>query len=252
MLNDEMKRKLLKLLFEEFSVTHRQLVEGLFKTINKNSENTFENPVLETYPALKDTYLQLVHHPKCFSDIRKDMRATPSKYKFLGQVVKDVELCFSNCEKFNRSYTPLIELTGKCRLLFVNGLLSHSKIPVKPEHARTAECFLTNELLIEHFVQENPVIPDSIRKGHLDDKRAKTLAVKQLFAQAKDADRVALGKYMAKLAVKYGSSKSVSPQIDITLPARDIEIILTELESIIAYGTRQYPSKPMKRQATGL
>ena len=69
----------------------------------------FEEPVIETYPWLKEKYLKVVWNPMDFQTIESKRMST---YTSVNQLKKDLLLVFQNCKAFNDDSGPYADIAN--------------------------------------------------------------------------------------------------------------------------------------------
>ena len=88
--------------------TPSEAAEYVIKALKKEKNLVFHftKPVIEVYPALKDSYLSVIKQPMDLDTMLK--KAKDHQYNCLAEVEADFELIFENCKQFNSVSAPLL------------------------------------------------------------------------------------------------------------------------------------------------
>ncbi|KAH0576472.1 Bromodomain-containing protein [Spironucleus salmonicida] len=68
----------------------------------------FLNSVVDEYPDLKQIYLQKIKFPISLKEIKSKLQPRTLKYKFVGEVFRDLVLLLENCREFNAENDQLL------------------------------------------------------------------------------------------------------------------------------------------------
>ena len=76
---------------------------------SQDSDEIFENPVIESFPEIKDSYLEVVSQPMDFWTIEQKL----ADYQDTSELKRDVQLIYSNCIAYNGEESHLTKIAKR-------------------------------------------------------------------------------------------------------------------------------------------
>lgn len=86
--------------------------------VGVNSGASFDNPVIELVPAIKEKYLELIKRPMDFRTMR--IKAERKEYNSLEDISNDMELIVNNCVTYNSEVADISKLARLLQTEFRN------------------------------------------------------------------------------------------------------------------------------------